>query len=1064
MADIFISYSRKDIGFARLLFETLQRDNVDAWIDWNRIPIGEDWWKEICEAIQGANVFMFIISQHSIGSQVCKEEIAHALQNNKRIIPIILDNLDPQVVGQFVPDLTKINWIIFQREKYFAVQEVDDNGALKPEDEQVALAQEPQFQQALEKLSTAIRTDWEWVKTHTRLQVRALEWENNQRLPGYLLHEAELEEAETWLSHAAQKDPQPTVLQAQYLATSRQEETKRQQEKMALEHKARQRQRLALWAVGIGLVIAVVLGVVAWGQRNQYLDETIVRATAEANAVAESYQRATAEANAIDEAKARATQQAIAEQQRDVAVARQLAMQSGEVRSSDFAVSLLLAAQSLRYSDTREGRNALAGVLKNTPGLLKVLDSRLPDSSLQTLAVSPDGKWIAAGDHTLGCTTCPILVWDAATGQLVDRGFVEKSMLEKLVFTPDNRMLISQNLDGVTTVRDFQTGEIIHSAFTGNRALLALSPDGKTLATGDAAGVTLWDFSKFMQLNTFPGCGGTVAFTPDSTRFVSMCGGKNTISLWDITSGKQIGESIEITDGDYPLEIKTFAISPVAPYVVAVSGHTCKIDYRQACSIKTWMADIETFTLIEDFFEFSQPVEENLHDGIPYHLSYTPDGAFLIALAGDKTAVWKISWETKMGFTQPGAPVRMGPAWDMQLMPDGKSFITVDGASDLKLWQIQNQSPLRQFLTYPGFKTPGWTDAGLFVPATGQGPLLVSDESSALDEKDNPGAARIGLWDLGKQPVEHTVFEGQAFGVTGQAVSPDGKWLAIGQRNGEVSLWDIPAHRRTAALLPVVKPDDLNDHSVSALDFSPDSRYLLVGDSSNRILRFDMEQPAGDPLAYPVDFPDIIYVRSVAYAAAGKYIVASVMYSPGGKGSDDLILLIDAASGRVVRTSSPPEGYYWCKLKVQSAGSILASTCSGKIFFYQLPSFDPISPSIDTGQGQLSDLAFSPVGRLLATLEDGTLNDSSLKLWDLETKQLIVTLDNNSFGKLSFSPDGKLLYAGSNFNNEGLSIWHLDSQEWAAQACAIANRNLTQEEWNYYLQDIPYEKTCPELP
>ncbi len=380
------------------------------------------------------------------------------------------------------------------------------------------------------------------------------------------------------------------------------------------------------------------------------------------------------------------------------------------------------------------------------------------------------------------------------------------------------------------------------------------------------------------------------------------------------------------------------------------------------------------------------------------------------------------------------------------------------------MWQIRNQSLFRQFLTYPGFKTPGWTDAGLFVPATGQELLLVSDESSALDEKNNPGEARIGLWELGKQPVEHTFFEGQASGVTGQAVSPDGRWLAIGQRDGAISLWEIPAHRHSATLLTAVKDKDLQDHRITTLAFSPDSRYLLAGDPDGRILRFDVEHPAGDPLVYPVDFPDIIYVRSVAYAAAGKYIVASTMVSPGGIGSDDMILLIEAATGRVLQTFSPPVGYYGCVVKVHPAGNVMAASCNDKIFFYQLPSFDQISPSISTGQHQLSDLSFSPDGKLLVTLEDGVLNDSSLKLWDLESKQLIVTLDGNSFGKLSFSPDGKLLYAGSIFNDEGLSIWHLDSQEWAAQACTLANRNLTQEQWNYYLQNFPYEKTCPELP
>jgi hypothetical protein len=43
MADVFISYSRKDIAFARLIQESLQESQVDTWIDWEQIAIGEKW-------------------------------------------------------------------------------------------------------------------------------------------------------------------------------------------------------------------------------------------------------------------------------------------------------------------------------------------------------------------------------------------------------------------------------------------------------------------------------------------------------------------------------------------------------------------------------------------------------------------------------------------------------------------------------------------------------------------------------------------------------------------------------------------------------------------------------------------------------------------------------------------------------------------------------------------------------------------------------------------------------------------------------------------------------------
>jgi len=72
MPDVFISYSRKDIAFARLIQESLQQSQIDTWIDWERIPVGERWWNEICQAIENSNVFMFIISKTSIGSSAAR--------------------------------------------------------------------------------------------------------------------------------------------------------------------------------------------------------------------------------------------------------------------------------------------------------------------------------------------------------------------------------------------------------------------------------------------------------------------------------------------------------------------------------------------------------------------------------------------------------------------------------------------------------------------------------------------------------------------------------------------------------------------------------------------------------------------------------------------------------------------------------------------------------------------------------------------------------------------------------------------------------------------------------
>ena len=65
MAKIFVSYSRKDIEFARKLTGELEKNDLDFWVDWEGIPPTVDWWKEIEKGIEEADAFLFLISPDS---------------------------------------------------------------------------------------------------------------------------------------------------------------------------------------------------------------------------------------------------------------------------------------------------------------------------------------------------------------------------------------------------------------------------------------------------------------------------------------------------------------------------------------------------------------------------------------------------------------------------------------------------------------------------------------------------------------------------------------------------------------------------------------------------------------------------------------------------------------------------------------------------------------------------------------------------------------------------------------------------------------------------------------
>jgi hypothetical protein len=64
---------------------------------------------------------------------------------------------------------------------------------------------------------------------------------------------------------------------------------------------------------------------------------------------------------------------------------------------------------------------------------------------------------------------------------------------------------------------------------------------------------------------------------------------------------------------------------------------------------------------------------------------------------------------------------------------------------------------------------------------------------------------------------------------------------------------------------------------------------------------------------------------------------------------------------------------------------------------------------------------------------------------------------------LALSPDGHWLITTEGFNSP-TQVTNLNLDELMAVACQTAGRNLTLDEWQQALGDVPYRKTCADLP
>lgn len=91
---VFISYSRKDEGFAQELVSGLKAASFEPYIDQHDIAAGEDWEARLGRLIQGADTVVFIISPEAIASERCAWEVKHAEELKKRLIPIVWRNVE----------------------------------------------------------------------------------------------------------------------------------------------------------------------------------------------------------------------------------------------------------------------------------------------------------------------------------------------------------------------------------------------------------------------------------------------------------------------------------------------------------------------------------------------------------------------------------------------------------------------------------------------------------------------------------------------------------------------------------------------------------------------------------------------------------------------------------------------------------------------------------------------------------------------------------------------------------------------------------------------------------
>jgi WD40 repeat protein len=806
VADVFISYSRHDQAFVRRLADQLGARGKEAWVDWKDIAPTVEWRREIVAGVEAADAFAFVISPASLQSRECGEELAAALERKKRIVPLVL--ADPN--GVPVPEaLESRNWIFFR--------DSDD------------------FDGALDTLVSALDADIDWVRAHTRLLMRASEWDAHGRDRSYLLSGSDLREAEDWLAvRSAGKKPEATDLQREYVLASR--------------RAASRRQRIAFGGVAVALLVAVVLAIVALVQRGQAVSN---ERTAKSRALAalSRFELATNPQISLglavsaygikhsDQAAASLRGAAFQDELRATLIPSGHAPSNGGALSPDGTHVATGADQTLVWNLRSHRARALHG----TSGLV------------YAVAYSRDGRRLVAGDKS-----GDVVVWDLSTGAAPQVLHAGRGAVNRVAFSPDGKWVAGAYDDG--HVRAWDLGrpgapEVMPGHATTNFGV-AFSPDGRWLAGSGDGEVVVWDLRHGNRARTL--------WTTDRAAVTELAfGGPNDtlaavdadklVRLWDLRGA----HGPRVLHGSIA-PLNTVAVSPQGDRVTAG-------------------ADDGTL-LVWDLRAQVAPRVLRGNDAPVLWVAFGPDGHRLVSDADD-VRVWDLGGGGRQRLLPPASSSVSEVAYG------GGEVLALDDSGRLEAWNQGGGTPpqsvgdsLNSFAVTPdgrqiaAFLDDGDVDVGA-VEGTAPPRLVLQDENNvnraafSRDGRELAAAHDDGsvfVWDLAAGGRRRELAgEGTA---SNQAIafSPDGVHLAVGDIQGRLRQWNLRAGGRPQTRVTT-------QSLVAAAAYSPDGREIATSGEDGTVHVWSSRGLR--QLAVLTGIPGVL--SGVSFSHDGHWVIAS---------------------------------------------------------------------------------------------------------------------------------------------------------------------------------------------
>jgi WD40 repeat protein len=573
--------------------------------------------------------------------------------------------------------------------------------------------------------------------------------------------------------------------------------------------------------------------------------------------------------------------------------------------------------------------------------------------------------------------------------------------VSSLAVSPDGKLIASGGIDGTVRLWFADTGVLIRIIPVSHLWVhaLAFSADGTMLATGSGdLVVNVWQVAtgkNLLALKGHPkGAPRALAFSSDGAVLASA--DYNSFVVWDLKSGMPLFSAPE------PGLVPAVALIPQTTQVVLAAGSNLVFwDYASRRSLaRVPAADAALTSVLTSSDGRLLVTSSNRAPGqlsVPSECQTQSEAFALWALSGGGSAQ-----PTRLAQVPKARAVGFAGGGRLLVLTDAKGLVAA-GSIDA----TQSAGERRCTLAFWDSTTSRTTDAQF-------GTVSAADDvaTSQTGRRAAFGRGqRIVVMSQGNARPRYELSD-PSFGVRSVGVSPSGRMLAFGTDNGWVYLWDLVLGANTAAYAPPppgrygiegVLHTQFVDESSLYVAYERGSAVVLHPGTTRPATSFKIAESMGD------DY------RSILRESAGDVrpmppthlMVSGDSDPPGALLSENLLATSIAKNGKVAY------GGFYSDRKTNLITLLDPATGTRETFA------DP-----QRGQADVVSLTFSPDERSIVL----GFKDGVIEFWDIAAKAFTRRIRGTSPQSLAFSPDGSLL-AGVTEMGQTVTVWPMSDVE-----------------------------------